>query len=522
MVNKMSEQDIIKKLEDFAEKNDKEADYIINLHKGIKHALRAKFPYKTEVSLNNMAYNNIKDYFNSGNKLKFTKTTFIPFGIFSEAKDRNRKLRNKIYKEWKEPENQAQMIEDGKVMCIKVGSKPVNGEEVDIMKPIKAGVDYKTTKVNGEIIVVDPEGDDTPLDELLWTPGDKIIPRDYRKQTKFGDDMYDNKQYSKPLTPNWKMVLFGIGFQQGTKKITTKVNGNVVKKSVEKNLISDGKLAKIEFYGDLANPSNPKFVCKKNPWFEVCEIGTSAKKWTNEIKLSAIAEFNKEIKVIPSDDLKLLDYETKEGEIKDGIINLINKRITKTARKLYSLLTSEEFKDLPKDKKKQIKEMYKDFKKYIDKDLIPVIDLLDIDKYHKEHRAVWETVEDEMTGEEIKRIKKDNGWDVTDFDSFAVCECSLDGVYSPADKPPKFVISDASLPNEFPIYAKFANGIDSELPDSQVLISLTTSRGNKVYDEDSEEYIVDEENAKAFPKIRGIKVLMKFDNDLVEQILADL
>jgi hypothetical protein len=125
--------------------------------------------------------------------------------------------------------------------------------------------------------------------------------------------------------------------------------------------------------------------------------------------------------------------------------------------------------------------------------------------------------------DEAGKIIKDGAWDKIDFDAFALCECTFNGVYEKEGKKPKMILSDISLPQDNNnIYCGFANGIDTKIPSSSVILSLTTARGNQVYDPDTKTYIDDEENATAFPKVKGIKVLIDFQKIDIEKLFGDL
>jgi len=504
----MSELDknIKKRIESLAKLAEEEVEDVENIFNAVKSAIKSKQPYLPEVRLNNQTINALEDHYNKKNRKKAVKTIFIPMGVFSDSKDQNKKMRDEIYKEWSEPHKHPKMIAEGKVFRMKVGEKTVNGEVIDELVAVSGNHPYKTTDIDGVKVVIEA---------IPWKPGDKIVPRNYPEQITYGEESYDNWNYGETLDPAWKITLFGIGYYDVNKDVKVKdpETGAVVKKSVKKNLLNDGVVLRLDFFGEYADPNSPKFIVKQPIWFNLTVAKGIDQKYTNELMIQARAKAGTGLEIIPSDELRLLNYE-QDGRLKKGIISRINDRVNEQARKLSFFITSERFEKEPKDKQKQIQDVFKLYKKFLEVDYIPIIDLNEVDWYHKSHKAI----RDPETGD----IKKEGAWDKTDFNSFAISECSYTGMYAPQGKPPKMVITDPSLPQTKSLFCKFPNGLDHKMPEGQCIVSIMTSRGNQVYDEESGEYVEDPENAVAIPKIKGVKILCKFDDIDVGKILADL
>ena len=479
---------------------------VMNVFNAVKFAIKAKQPHLPEVRLNNQTINMIEDHYNKKNRKKSQKMIFIPMGVFSDSKDQNKTLRESILKEWVEPHKHAKMIADGKVFTMKIGEKTVDGKVIDEKIAVSGNHPYKTTDVDGVKVVTEA----TP-----WKPGDKIVPRNYEKNVFYGEDSYENWNYGNELDPAWKITLFGLGYYDGTKevKVVDQESGAVVKKTTAKNLIDDGVHVRLDFLGEYADPNSPKFIVKQPIWFNMTVAKAIDQKYTNELYIQARAKANTGLEIVPSDKLMLLDYET-DGQIRKGVISRINERIYTQAKKLELFINTDGFEKEPKDKKKQIEELFKLYQKFTALEFVPIIDLDGVNQYHISHKA--------LRDKETKEILKDGAWDKTDFNSFAICECSFTGTYTPSGKPPKMVITDPSLPQNKSLFCKFPTGFDSKMSEGQCLISLMTSRGNQVYDEESGEYIEDPENAQAMPRITGIRVFTKFEDIDVEKILADL
>ncbi len=235
-------------------------------------------------------------------------------------------------------------------------------------------------------------------------------------------------------------------------------------------------------------------------------------KYSNELYLQVTAK--SDLEVSPN-KVKLVPYLDKQRKQKPGIITLANKRIKDKANKLMGIVAKTDFDALPKEKAKKLHELEALYKKFVDLDYIPVIDLAGTHVYHMTHKA--------KLGEDGQPIKGEDGvWDNIDFNSFAISECAFGGIYTKEGKAPKMILSDYSMPDNQSLFAKFSNGLDTEIPPSSVYISLTTSRGNSAYDVDTKEWIVDPDNAVAMPKIKGIGVIFDFKKIDIEKLAGDL
>ena len=473
------------KLKVLAEESEQDLVMVKELFMVLREVIRGEFDYDlSEGKLNKKTYDALKENYNSEKFAKPTEMWFIPFGVYSEAKDQNAELREEILKEFSEPQNRIAMIEAGKVMVMKISDQEVDGELVtfaDVYKPVKNRESLKFTIINDETVVIEGK---------LWSPGDIIIPRDYRRQKQYGDgDLFDNNQFSKPLDPNWKVSLFGIGFYAGTrdKKVRDADTGEIEIVKSPKDILNNGVICVVSWYGDFADPATPSFIAKKPVWFVPCKLKVTETKRSNELIIQSSAKTD--IEIIPNSKLNIIK-----------IVEYINSRVKNALTGVQEVLAST--RPLPKEKEAKLKALLDVGKKYLTTDYIPIIDLIGIDEYHLTHKAIL----NKETGLPIK----ENGWDKTDFNSFAISECSLSGVYAKEGQAPKMIITDSSLPGDQSLFLKFSNGLRSDLPASSVLVALTTSRGNKIYDKDTSEWIVNEDEAKAIPKIKGIKVLVNF------------
>jgi len=357
------------------------------------------------------------------------------------------------------------VIEEGKVMGMKVSEKPIDNKTVfyyDVYKPGKS----------------------------------------IRKMTQLEDgEEYENWNYSRPLTPNWRLSLFGIGYFSGVKE--TQTAEGLVKR--QKNPVDDALICRVTFSGkatgDLADPNNPKYICKKDIWFKVCKLKVIDTKYSNKLYLSVNARTDLEVS---SKKIKLFD-----------IVEKINKRVKENAMKVKMMVEKTDFNELPKDKAKKLQDLWDLYKKFTKVDYIPIIDLAGINEYHMTHRAIL--------GEDGKPMKDDSGvWDAVDFNSFALCECAFTGIYEREGQAPKFILSDYSLGENENVFSKFSNGLSKEIPPSSVYISLTTSRGNQAYDPETKQFVKDPENAVAIPKIKGVGVILDFSKLNIESLIGDM
>ncbi len=481
-----------KKLEDLAETNEVGFQDVLILFQLYREKVKELFPHLSDTKLDMRSYNGLLDYYNNKKFNKGSEFAIIPFGVMNEAKDSNKKMRDEILTNFSNPTKRIEMIEKGKVMVMKTSDKVIDNKTVfytDVYKPVSTI--RKMTKMDtGEMVVVD--GD-------LWKPGDQPIARDYRAQIQYeGREAFDNWNWSQPLYPNWKITLFGIGLFSGQKEIKNS-DGTVSKKT--KNIITDGLVSKVTFYGDLANPTSPKFVAKRPLWFKPCKVKAVDTKYSNALFTNVTAKGEIEGS---QDKLDIID-----------IVSKINERINEQVEKIGNTYHSVDMNELPKEKAQKLQQLFDLHEKFLVVEYIPIIDLAGINRYHMTHKALLDA-----NGNPIK--DEDGVWDMTDFNSFALTECAFTGAYTKDGKAPKFILSDYSLPDNQSVFAKFSKGMDSEIPASSVYAVLTTSRGNQAYDVDTKTFVHNPEDAIAIPKIRGIGVILDFTKINVEQLLGDM
>ena len=487
-------EDMKNRLIKLAEENEIKAEEVLALFEALRIRVKEVDPHLGDTKLDKRTYNGLLNYFSNKKFSKGKEFIFIPFGINSEARDQNKKLRDEILKEFADPEQRKDVIRKGKVMCMKVSDIEIDNVNVfynDVYKPVRKIT--KWTMVNDVMVVTEGE---------LWEPGDTPIARDYRDKLVFGEgeneNEYDNFRYSYALTPRWKMSLFGLGYFPGFKEVLTETGIQKIQKTVK----GDGVISKVSFWGDMADPSNAKFICKKDIWFLPTKLkGTESKNSSNALSLN----------VTSKTELEVSDKKPKV----EKLVKQINLRIQKETEMAYN--RAKEAKgtpDLPKDQLAKIMAKWKLYKKYKSRKYIPIIDLNEVNSFHMNVRALKD---------KDGNIIKDGAWDKIDFDAFALCECTLNGIYEKEGKKPKMILSDISLPQEqSSMFCGFANGINTKIPNSSVILSLTTSRGNKVYDPDTKTYIEDDANSKAFAKVKGVRVLIDFTQIDVEKLFGDL
>ena len=487
-------EDIKNKLIKLAEDNEVKAEEILALFEVLRLRVKEEDPHLGDKKLDKRTYNGILNYFSNKKFAKGKEFIIIPFGINSEAKDQNKKLRDAILKEFADPQNRKDVIRKGKVMCMKVSDQEIDNVNVfynDVYKPVRKIT--KWTLVKDVVVVTEGE---------LWEPGDTPIARDHRVKLTFGgednENEYDNYRYSHPLDPRWKATIFGLGYFPGFKEVLTEQGVEKVQKTIK----GDGVMCKVAFWGDMADPSSSKFVLKKPMWFIPCKL-----KGTENQSISSALNIN----VTSKTEIEISDKKPKMEKLSKQI----NSRIREEAKTAYGRAKqANENEELPKEQKAKILAKWKLYKKFKTRDYIIFIDLNEVDEFHKKYRAIKD---------EEGNFMKDGAWDKIDFDAFALCECTLNGVYEKEGKKPKMILSDISLPQEQNnIYCGFAGGIDTKLPSSSVILSLTTARGNQVYDPDTRTYIEDEENATGFAKVKGIRVLIDFEKIDIEKLFGDL
>lgn len=476
---------IKEKLEKLAEEQEREFDEISVLFESAKLGVSELDPTLDGFKLEARALNSLKSHFNNQKFNAGRDYYYVPFGVAIPAKDQNEKLRTEILNEWGDPTKRIAMIQAGKLMTMK---DETSGEA----KPVREI--KKMTKINDEWVVTDG---------IFIQNGDTPIARDYIKVNKYADgNEYPNQSFSRPLFSNWKITLFGLGFFAGIKKVGDK--------EIKATPLNDGIYSRVQVFGKWANPNDPSFVCKKTIWFKPCRF--KATEGTKSFELSARVNCKSEFQL----SNKILDIEKLSKAINSRVSSL-SKKFMALSRKLKTEATKE--KDEAKLKKgEEALAKAKEYKVYESEDYIPFIDLNDIRDYHLKYSAVYKDVVDEE-GETVQIIAKNkDGYDITDWNAFALAECVFNGIYESEGKSPKMILDDWSLDNN--LFVSFSKELQTNIPpSSSVIISLTTSRGNKVWDADSESLVVDPENAKVFPLVRGIRSIMNFSEVNIDQAL---
>ncbi len=426
--------------------------------------------------LERRSLNLLKDYLNKQIYGKGNPFTFLNFGVLFPPKDKNKVLRDKILKDWEDPGKRAGMIRQGKLMYMTIGEDKV---------PIKS-FDWKDTHTEEDEIIIE-KGE--PCDVGA---GDIPIPRDYRKEIKYegNEEGYDNFQYSKPLDPNWGMTLVGVGFFDGVKNVKGK-DGEVTE--VEKTL-RDAIKTRVQIYGVLANPHSEHFLGKEAIWFMPLKFNASESGRSNMLVQQVVGKGTFEL------GLKDINIEK--------LVNYLNKKTSKTYELLYKKAT--QIKDKANEEEderllKQAKEVLKSAKLFMpyvkDKKYIPFIDLIEIDDYHEQYAVQYKEDDD---GELIVDRNK-QGWDNTNFDAFALCKCKYSGFFSKKGKKPKMMLTDWSIPDT--LFTGFVPILNTEIESGEVYVCLTTSRSDSVFDETTHKYVKDPDEATAFFKIKGIKLV---------------
>jgi len=429
--------------------------------------------------------------------------TFIPFGVSVTPMDKNKKLRDKILEDWKDPGLRTGMIKKGKFMFT------MDGEKRLLVKKWEAKDTHTEKKGDFTELIID-KGE--PCDVGA---GDIPIPRDYRKKIKYasGEGEYDNtNQYSKPLNHNWTTTLFGVGFFDGIKKVLDKESGELIEK--EKKIGSDGYKARVQIFGPLANPHNEHFLGKEPIWFMPLRFNAS------EGNNSNMAFIRSTLKGTVELGLKNIDIEK--------LVGFINKRISVTYKKLYEKAKdmrdqakADEDEILMKKSKDLLKNanLFKGFTVKSGNKYIPMIDLVELEDYHWKYAVKYKLEDEEDEDSPLIVDKNKEGWDNVDYDAFALSKCSYEGFFTKSGKKPKMIITDWSIPDS--VFCGFVPILKTDIESGEVYISLTTSRGSSVYDESTGNYVKDPENAVPIPKIRGIRltkglegILKKFEEKL--------
>lgn len=235
MVNKMEKQ-ITKLLEDIAKSFDKDLEKVNTLFEYAKEKIAAETG-KTEPSLSVSAYHAVRAHLTKTQKEVGKEINVIFLGK-NPSRDGNATLREEILGAfWNNPESRKKVIEQGKIMVLKVGN---TGDFHNDYKPLSR-IDKNVT-IDGEFV---------PTEGELWDPSKNEDPicRDYRETTETGKE---NWNYSKPLETNWNTTLFGIGYFEDTPAIVKRVE--------------------VRFYGDSGNPKSGQFVLKHMDMFKLYKL----------------------------------------------------------------------------------------------------------------------------------------------------------------------------------------------------------------------------------------------------------
>ncbi len=414
--------------------------------------------------------------------------TYIPFGVSVAPMDKNKKLRDKILEDWKDPGKRADMIRKGKVMFMTIGEDRVPIKSYDIK-------DTHTEKKGDYTELIIDKGEPCDLGA-----GDIPFPRDYRKKIKYasGEGEYENLiQYSKPLTPNWTMTMFGVGFFDGIKKVRDKETEEIIEKE---KTFKDAIKARVQVFGALANPHSEHFLGKEAIWFMPLKFKASEGTKSNSAYLQATLKGTVELGLKSIDIEKLVGFINKKA-------SMMYVSLYKKASVMRDQAKEEEDEILMKKAKDLLKRAnpFKDFTVESGKQYIPVIDLVEIKDYHWKYAVQYKIIDEEDEDEELMVDKNKEGWDNVDFNAFALTKCGYEGFFSKAGKKPKMIITDWSIPDS--VFCGFVPLLKTDIENGEVYISLTTSRGSSVYDESTGTYVKDPENAVPIPKIRGIKLV---------------
>lgn len=423
----------------------------------------------------------LKEYINKQIYSKGKPFTFLNFGVLFAPKDKNKILRDKILKDWKDPGKRTGMIRQGKVMFMRIGEDKVPIKSYDVK-------DTHEEKSGDFTVLIIDKGEPCDLGA-----GDMPLPRDSRKKIKYAnsDETYDNiNQYSKQLTPNWSMTLQGVGFFDGLKKVKNE-NEEIIE--VEKT-IKDSIKARVQIFGALANPHSEHFLGKELIWFMPLKFDATENTRSNALVLQVTGK--------GTFTLGLKDINVEK------VVKYLNTKFSKMyeawhdrAKKMRDKATIDKDEDLMKKAKETLKTANL-FKPYVTKKkYIPIIDLVEIEDFHYAYAVQYKENDDG----EMVLDKNKSGWDNTDYDAFALCRCAYTGFFTKTGKKPKMMLTDWSVPDT--LFVGFVPILKTDIENGEVYVCLGTSRSDSVYDESTGKYVKDPEEATPFPKIKGIKLV---------------
>ena len=174
----MSEEKIAKALEKIAETEERALEEINVMFESAKLKIQELDPSITGIKIDKRALSYLKSHFNSQKFNKGVGFNFVPMGVSISARDRNKKLREEILKDWAEPPNRKTIIHKGQIMTMDIDDDKV---------PVKTITKSHYEKDVG-LIVDDGE---------ICEPEDTPIPRDYREKNEYGDNEYENFDYNR-------------------------------------------------------------------------------------------------------------------------------------------------------------------------------------------------------------------------------------------------------------------------------------------------------------------------------------
>jgi len=302
---------------------------------------------------------------------------------------------------------------------------------------------------------VEVDGETVVTKGEIWDPALNIDPicRDFRKFLD-NDENIENWNYTKPLNENWKTTYFGIGYFEDTPNLTKKVQ--------------------IRFFGDLAKPNSGQYVGKRIDFFVPYKLKVNV----NE-KLSTEDCYVVNARNVP----------ISSGNVDIDIIEMLN-AINKMHR------TRLEAKGKPPE------------------DLIPIIDMSEVKKWHLERRA--------KKDEEGNVLKSDSGWDLTNWDEYAIIDqVTYLGLreYSEGYKP-AMIQHDSTGNRTFNV--NYDNDINMEIPGkADILISIKTGRGLSSYDVETGTKTEFSDDPDVSINICGLKTLLSYEKIIYPRELID-
>jgi len=210
------------------------------------------------------------------------------------------------------------------------------------------------------------------------------------------------------------------------------------------------------FYSDLANPKSDRFLGDKIKFF------------------------------VPSE----LKVQVREGSCTDSMYVVTGKT---------DMVTN------PSIEIDVLKEVEK-FNQEFGKEIIPILDLSDIKKFHLDRRALKEVIKNEETGEEKEVIVKGKGgWDKSNWNEFAVVAPKFMGIAEYKNNFRQMLFLDISVQRN--VKATFNPHLNTDLPTpAACLIGIKTSRGTRKYDIENNTTIDNSDDPDVGIEVCGIKI----------------